>query len=124
MNSYRNANGTYQLQADFLSDRVPFTGTCSNRHLERFRKASNAYYDVFNNGGGNRNASIGQFFGKEVNELLRQGNRRGGFIRWDVVAQIVDRKMDEIIVDCYSEFTAKKVMEIVDGKLTAVCRTY
>ena len=61
--SYWNSNGTYQAQYEELIKLVPREGEIKKgmcKHvfsLERFRKACNSYYDVFNNGGGNRDAS-------------------------------------------------------------------
>ena len=102
--SYWNGNGHRQEWADRLFAMIPAEGPVKNGQLERFRKASNAYYDIFNNGGGNRAASIAGFFGKEVNNILREGMGRGRTIDWDRVSQIVDPKMDKIIFSAGCHF--------------------
>ena len=43
----------------------------SNPKLERFRQASNAYYDLFNNGGCNLRKEIKGFFGMRVYRMSR-----------------------------------------------------
>jgi len=37
-----------------------------NKHLEHFRAVSNAYYDMYNNGGWNRPSQIYQYAGKRT----------------------------------------------------------
>lgn len=49
-----------------LEKLIPSEGTVpnpyKNKSLEKFRKAANAYYDLYNNGGGNRPQSITKLF--------------------------------------------------------------
>jgi len=64
--SYWGNKGKHQALADKLNKLVPPSGPikgAKNRMLEKFRKASNAYYDIFNNGGCNRGRSIRAIFG-------------------------------------------------------------
>lgn len=53
-NSYWNNKGKYKCAADELQKLIPDSGPVSNpktnKALEKFRVASNVYYDVFNNG--------------------------------------------------------------------------
>ena len=52
MNTYWNGNGKYQQFVEALNQLVPDEGAVEqprkNKKLERFRIASNAYYDIFN----------------------------------------------------------------------------
>jgi len=102
-NTYWNGTGTWQDLSEKLEEFVPAMGECENKKVERFRKASNAYYDIFNNGGCNRGPSIGKFFPgvmAEINESYRYRSNPN----WDYIHRIVEPKMDEIILE-----TAKKV---------------
>jgi len=64
--NYWNHKGRYQKLADALHERVPVSGPVDNprrnKALERYRKACCAYYDLFNNGGGNRAQTIRRYF--------------------------------------------------------------
>jgi len=93
-NTYWNGNGKFQDLADKLTGQIPMTGEAKDRHIERLRKAVNAYYDVYNNGGCNRGHSIGKHF-PGVMKIL---NNRWGPTDWDTVERITEPKMDEIIL--------------------------
>ena len=48
-------NEGYKTSYDKLEELLPFEGRCEfpnskNKHLEKFRRAQNAAYDLFNNG--------------------------------------------------------------------------
>jgi len=96
--SYANGSGQYQELADRLQKLVPAQGSIkSNPTLERFRIACNNYYDVCNNGGGNRGRSIGKMFPgvmSHIDERLRFRSTPN----WDAVLEMMDGKMDEIIL--------------------------
>lgn len=104
--SYWDSNGKYQTQYEELWKLVPRQGKIEKgmcKHvssLERFRKACNCYYDVFNNGGGNRDASIAKFFPGVLSEIRDSWNR-GVNINWDYIHRVCDEKMDEVIVEAY-----------------------
>lgn len=109
-NTYWNSKGTYQNLVEELNKLVPDSGEIKgskNRQLERFRKASNAYYDVFNNGGCNRGHAIGKWFGPSVTFRLRQlwENRRYFMMDngWDRIHLETEPKMDEIILAAAKE---------------------
>lgn len=108
-NTYWSEKGTYQELSDKLWVMVPKTGAVpkpwKNKALERFRKASCAYYDVFNNGGCNRMRSISKLFGTPVTYLLNQMWQHKGARRphWDLIHTIVEPKMDEIILEAAFE---------------------
>jgi hypothetical protein len=101
-NTYWAAKGTYQELNVKLESLVPASGEVAkpwkNKALERFRKASNAYYDVFNNGGCNRMQSISRLFGTEVSYALR--NRRPS---WVWIHKYTEPKMDAIILEAAKE---------------------
>jgi hypothetical protein len=66
--SYWNNSGLYQALSTQLAALIPTEGSVdnprtTNKCLEKFRKASNCYYDVFNNGLCNRAAEFRQVFG-------------------------------------------------------------
>ena len=96
--SYWGGNGRYQAEADSLRELVPSEGEIKgNPTLERFRVACNNYYDVMNNGGGNRGRSIGKMFPgvmSHINERLRFRSTPN----WDAVLEMMDGKMDDIIL--------------------------
>ncbi len=56
--SYWNSNGRHQNLSTLLEEMIPATGEVgggrANLKLEKFRKASNCYYDLYNNGLCNR----------------------------------------------------------------------
>ena len=60
--TYWNNNGIHEELVDRLKVLVPASGAVmhprKNKALEKFRKATNCYYDLYNNGLGNR---INQF---------------------------------------------------------------
>jgi hypothetical protein len=68
--SFWNNNTDLQTQVQQLQDLVPCEGEVvdkrKNRKLEKFRKASNVYYDLFNNGLGNRASELRPIFGLRV----------------------------------------------------------
>ena len=106
-NTYWNSKGTHQALVDKLDKIVPAMGEIKgskNRELERFRKASNAYYDIFNNGGMNRGRSIGKFFEGAMFYLReRQRFSHSGRSIWDRIHMITEPKMDEIILAAAKE---------------------
>lgn len=108
-NTYWNGKGTHQDLVNKLEELVPTMGKIKgskNRLLERFRKASNAYYDIFNNGGFNRGASIRGFFGFGMSSMCEYINGQRGRYRhynWDAIHARVEPKMDAIILDAARE---------------------
>ena len=104
--SYWSGEGKYQKQYDELQKLIPREGPvergmCKHKiSLERLRKASNCYYDVFNNGGGNRDASTAKFFPGVLNEI-RYCWKFHVKVDWDHIGRMCDEKMDEIIAEAY-----------------------
>lgn len=103
-NTYWNSKGTHQNLVEGLNKLVPASGEIKgskNKALERFRKASNAYYDIFNNGGCNRGGSIRGFFGFGTSSMIEVVYTPMGRVRrlnWEAIHAIVEPKMDEIIL--------------------------
>jgi hypothetical protein len=108
-NTYWNRKGNYENLVAELNKLVPVMGEIAgskNRKLEKFRKASNAYYDIFNNGGCNRGAQIRAIFGfgmTTMSEVHRDayGNRRK--YHWNAIHAIVEPIMDKIILAAAKE---------------------
>ena len=63
--TYWNSRGTHQTLIIELQNLIPTEGKCSTKtpKLEKLRKAINAYYDLYNNGGCNLTAQIRASFG-------------------------------------------------------------
>lgn len=75
--SYWNGAGKYQSISDALEKLIPKEGECpdaqgANKALDRFRRASNCYYDLFNNGLCNRADEFRKLF--RVGKLPRKWN--------------------------------------------------
>jgi hypothetical protein len=105
-NTYWNNAGAHQNLVDQLNSMIPAMGGIKgskNTALERFRRASNAYYDIFNNGGGNRGRSIGKFFEGVMFYINHYNRCNFGSINWDRIHMITEPKMDEIILAAATE---------------------
>ncbi len=102
-NTYWNRTGTHQNLVEQLNKLIPAMGEIKgskNRQLEKFRKASNAYYDIFNNGGCNRGASIRSIFGfgmTTMSEVYRDGYGNHRRYHWNAIHERVEPIMDKII---------------------------
>lgn len=97
-NTYWASKGTHQQYVDALNALIPATGAVSNprsanKALERFRRASNAYYDIFNNGGCNRASTIRHFFGVNMSYY-----RVGYSWNWNGIHRLTEPKMDELVL--------------------------
>lgn len=106
--TYWDGNGKHQGLADALQTLIPFQGEIKgrqNRMLDKFRKASNAYYDIFNNGGFNRGRSIRAIFGLSLIEFR---DRKGHIHNWDAIHRIVEPVMDQIVLNAAAEQVKKK----------------
>jgi hypothetical protein len=95
-NTYWNSKGKHQVVADALQELIPDSGsvknTIKNKQLERFRKAVNAYYDLYNNGLYNRKSSFSRIFGVAAGDYEY---RRGEFS--PRLYELAEEKMNEII---------------------------
>jgi len=61
-------NSGFEHLANKLTEMLPAQGACenarsTNKHLDKFRRAQNAVYDLFNNGLGNKRGLFVNIFG-------------------------------------------------------------
>lgn len=93
--SYWSGKGKYEPTAEKLRALIPAMGEVPNHKqnpkLERFRKYSNAYYDLYNNGGYNRAAEIRRITGF------------GPKYSFDRCAEMFEMKMDKVIEEAARE---------------------
>lgn len=108
--TYWGNNAAHQHLSEQLEKLVPAEGAVEtprgrNKKLEKFRQASNAYYDIFNNGGGNRGPLIRRTFGISVG-AFRYGSRRPRGVThtdWNGIHEIVEPIMDKIVLEAAVE---------------------
>lgn len=106
-NSYWDNTGKFQTLVIELNKLVPTSGAVdsprgANRRLEKFRVASNAYYDIFNNGGMNRGGLIRRIFGLCARDY-REHTRYGIHYRWKHALSKTEPVMDKIILEAAVE---------------------
>lgn len=108
-NTYWNSTGKYQHFADELNLLIPMEGEVDqprkNRKLEKFRRASNCYYDLYNNGLDNRLGEVNSVMGVAPTPYRR--------IKWIYIASgkavkryyfteefynVIEARMNEIVV--------------------------
>lgn len=100
MKAYWNNTGTHQELANRLQALVPLEGPCEfprskNKALDKFRRASNAYYDIFNNGGCNFGPLIRDIFGISMSYFKSYSVP---MYRWEDIHNKIAPIMDEIIL--------------------------
>lgn len=105
-NTYWSGTGKFNELAEQLQTLIPVEGAIKgskNQALERFRKAVNCYYDLYNNGLCNRARSFAKVFVINTGEykIFSRGGRRLCFA--DVMYVAVERRMDEIILTAAEE---------------------
>ena len=105
-NRYWDDRGRYNDESKALQALIPFSGTVAyprtkNQHLERFRKAVNAYYDLYNNGLWNRArefANLFKLYG--LRDVMRYGELNENTTR------TIESIMDEYVLLAYKEQVA------------------
>ena len=101
---YWSHNGKYQAAADKLQEMIPASGSVErpykNKKLEAFRKAANAYYDLYNYGGYNRAASICKIF--QVRMSVHKYWARKYSYRQSLY-DLVEARMNEIVAEAAME---------------------
>ena len=106
-NTYWNNQGTYRELNAQLEKLVPISGEVDkpskNKALERYRKASNAYYDIFNNGGCNRGRAIGKYFEGVMFYFNHYSRTNWGNVDMKRVYAITEPKMDDMILAAAAE---------------------
>ena len=91
-------------------DHFPDQGECpkkytANKALERFRRAQNVVYDIFNNGLMNRGKQL-KILGLRRHDLALEEWRGGECIyraNWDRIEEVVEEKFTPIIFEAAKE---------------------
>ena len=103
--TYWNSKGKYQAAADALQHLVPDEGSVpnprQNKALEKFRCATNCYYDLYNNGLCNRASQFARVFGFGASRYKETWRGYGKFS--DRLYVKTEEQMDAIIVAAASE---------------------
>ena len=103
--SYWNNNGTHNILAKQVEQLIPGSGEVDqpkkNRALEKFRKASNCYYDLFNNGLCNRAADFRAVFPGLSKSTFIMSNRK--YTVDPAPWAALEEKMDKIILAAAKE---------------------
>ena len=99
-NTYWSHTGKHEELATELGKLIPNTGSVSsprstNQALERFRKARNCYYDLYNNGLGNRAAEFKSVF--DINSKWHKVVGQYGRY-FDHLYKETEAAMDEIVL--------------------------
>ena len=102
-------NNNLESVVNSLNDMLPAWGSVTNinknRCLERFRTAQNVVHDIFNNGLGNRGKQL-KVLKLKIWELPLDYWRGGELIQpanWTRIQEIVEPKMEKIILDAAKE---------------------
>jgi hypothetical protein len=102
--TYWEGNGTHQSLYAELIKLIPAMGEVEDKHrhaaLETLRKACNAYYDIFNNGGMNRAAQIRATFGISVKSYRNSWTMSTD---WEAIHAVVEPVMDRLILAATEE---------------------
>ena len=106
MQSFWNNDSDMQDLADELSSLVPAMGPVpdprKNKALERFRRASNCYYDLYNNGLDNRRQEFYRLFKIRVSDFYKYSLRRRD-IDFDRIMPVVEPVMRQFVLDAAAE---------------------
>jgi hypothetical protein len=101
-NTYWNGKGKHEDLQATLNKLVPSAGEVPNKELnpalEKFRIASNCYYDLYNNGLCNRAGEFRRVFGFGAAKLMRDG---GGLTQ--KVIDDTESRMDWLILAAAAE---------------------
>ena len=98
-------NSGFKHLADKLDELIPMQGRCEspmskNKHLEKFRRAQNAAYDLFNNGLCNKRGLFVSVFGdaptqKSVNTFTK--------VSWEMWEDRVEKMLTPMIIAAAKE---------------------
>tara|TARA_B100000963_G_scaffold351293_1_gene362688 strand:- start:1386 stop:1766 length:381 start_codon:yes stop_codon:yes gene_type:complete len=115
-------NENLKTVVEALDEMIPAMGSVKNinknRCLERFRTAQNVVHDIFNNGLGNRGKQL-KVLKLKMWELPLEQYRGGELLmraNWDRVKEIVEPRMEKVILDAAKEQGIK--LELVPNTLT------
>lgn len=100
-------NPGFKYLADQLNEMIPLQGACdnarsTNKALDKFRRAQNVIYDLFNNGLGNRRGEYRRMFG----DVPLPGIRSQYYIsklRWSQIEDEVEANFTPIILAAAKE---------------------
>ena len=95
----------FKTAVDKLNELLPFEGRVEysqskNKNLEKFRKAQNAMYDLFNNGLGNKRQQFKRIFGWSVGP---RDTGRANQMTWSHWEDRVEEVMTPIIIAAAKE---------------------
>ena len=108
MATYWNEQGAYQTIAEALQGLIPAIGEVpegktTNKALERFRRAQNCYYDLYNNGLCNKAREFSTVFRiPGVPREIKQ-NYRYNTLVCKTTEELIEAKMDKIILAAAKE---------------------
>ena len=115
-------NENLESVVDALNELIPAMGSVKNinknRCLERFRTAQNVVHDIFNNGLMNKGKQL-KVLKLKMWELPLEQYRGGELVmraNWDRVKEIVEPKMEKVILDAAKEQGIK--LELVPSATT------
>jgi len=106
--TYWESKGQYQSLVEELTERLPAfdsvpNAKTTNKHLEKFRKAQNCYYDLYNNGLCNKAREFSIVF--RIPGVPREIKQNYG--HYDMIskstADAIEAKLDEIILAAAKE---------------------
>jgi hypothetical protein len=106
--TYWESKGQYQNLVEQLTKRLPAFGSVpdaktANKHLEKFRKAQNCYYDLYNNGLCNKAREFSTVFRiPGVPREIKQ-NYRYNTLVCKTTEELIEAKMDKIILAAAKE---------------------
>ena len=106
--TYWESKGQYQNLVEELTKRLPpfdsvTNAKTSNKHLEKFRKAQNCYYDLYNNGLCNKSREFSTVFRiPGVPREIKQ-NYRYNTLVCKTTEELIEAKMDKIILAAAKE---------------------
>lgn len=113
--TYWNNNGKYENLNKALYSLIPESGPVvnpkKNRALEKFRKAANCYYDLYNNGLCNYAKSFYSVFGIRSADYRYNGLNRN-FLYGQVFYDMIENKMNEIILAAAKEQMIRPDVEV------------
>jgi hypothetical protein len=104
-------NSPLQELADKVGDLIPREGDIKgyrNRKLERWRKAVNAYYDLYNNGLCNRAQSFSKLFKMAPSQHMSGWNWKCKYRYYTQadfrrIGEIIEPKMEQMCIDAAIE---------------------
>ena len=120
-----NGKSPYSEWANELRELVPVEGEVEhhqyrNRALEKFRKATNCYYDLYNNGLCNRGRAFSKVFGITLDQYC---HKRGMYHKphkhlEDKFYGLVESKFNKIIIAAVVEQFPDKIEQVITATLS------